>query len=360
MIAWLRANRLFVALVLLPTLVAAIYFGWLAADVYVSESRFVVKKVKGDVQSPFSELFKSGAGEEANSVHDYILSRDALLELEKRYSLRRVYSREAGGWIDGFPGPGWDTSFEKFYRYYVKKVSVKSDPVSSISVLTVRAFTAEDAYQINNLLLQLSEQLVNKLNERSRQDMIRFAAEEVRIAQHNATEAHIALLNYRAKESVFMPEQQANLQLAGVSKIQDELIATQAQLAQVEKLTPNNPQIRALKSRAEALRNAIAREAARVTSANGSLSAQSPEFTRLALRSNFADKQLTLALAELEKARAEARQQQIYLETVVQPGKPDKAMEPRRLRMTVTVFVVGLIAWLMARLLLASVREHAE
>jgi capsular polysaccharide transport system permease protein len=360
MIGWLKSNGLFVALVLVPTAVATIYFGWIAADVYVSESRFVVKKVKNESQSPLGDLFKSSTADEANSVHDYVLSRDALKELEKCHPMRAVYSRQAGGWIDGFPGLGWDQSFEKFFRYYHEQIDIGSDPVSSISVLKVRAFTAEDAHRINSLLLQFSEQLVNKLNARSRQDLIGFAANEVRLASDNATDAAIAVLKYRAKESVFMPEQQATLQLTGVAKIQDELIATQAQLSQVQRLTPNNPQIAALQSRVEVLRNAIAKEAARVTRADGSLSAQSPEFTRLALKSAFADKQLAVVMAELEKARSEARQQQVYLETVVQPGKPDKAMEPRRIRLIFTVFIGSVLVWLMARMLLASVREHAD
>jgi capsular polysaccharide transport system permease protein len=359
MIEWLKANRLFVALVLAPTALAGIYYGLIASDVYTSESRFVVKKVRNESLSPLGELFKSGSGDEANSVHDYILSRDALQELEKRYPMRKVYSHDAGGFLDGFPELGSDESFEKFFRYYRKHVTIESDSVSSISVLTVSAFTAEDAHRINSLLVQLSEQLVNKLNARSRQDLIRFASNEVEDASDKATDAAIAVLKYRAKESVFMPEQQASLQLTGVAKIQDELNSTQAQLAELMKLTPSNPQIPALESRASVLRNAIAREAARVTRADGSLSAQAPEYTRLTLKSTFADKQLAVAMAELEKARSEARQQQVYLETVVQPGKPDKSMEPRRFRSIFTVLLGGLLAWLMARLLLASVREHA-
>jgi len=360
MIQRLRADRFFWALVVLPTLLGILYYGVIAADVYISESRFVVHKVKGAAASPLSELLGGSSGNETNAVHDYILSRDALRELEKEFPMRDAYSRAAGGFIDGFPGLGWDRSFEKLFKYYVKHVSVKSDPVSSISVLTVRAFKPEDAHRINSLLLRLSEQLVNKMNERSRQDLIRFAAEEVQIASDNATEAALAVLKYRAKEAIFEPDRQATLQLTGVAKIQDELIATRAKLAELEKLSPNNPQIVALTSRVEALRKSIAAEAAKVTSGDGSLSARSPEFTRLMLKSSFADKQLAAALAELEKARSEARQQQIYLDRVVQPGKPDRAMEPRRVRSMFTVLIIGIITWLMARLLVASVREHAE
>jgi capsular polysaccharide transport system permease protein len=358
---WLRNNPLFLLLVIAPTCLAIVYYGLIAADVYVSESRFVVHAQQQESQSPLAALIKGHAGgDEANSVHDYILSRDALQEIEKQYSVRHAYSRDVGGFLDGFPGLSWDQSLEKFYRYYMKHVVVEADPVSSISVLTVRAFTAEDAYRINSLLLELSERLVNSLNERSRQDLIRFAAEEVQMASDKATEASLALLRYRNKQAVFQPEQQATLQLAGVAKIQEELVATEAQIAQIGQLSPNNPQIRALNSRAEALRSSMAAEAAKVTSADGSFSARSPEFTRLTLEAGFADKQLGFALAELEKARSEARQKQVYLERVVQPGKPDKAMQPRRIRGIFTVLIVSVITWLMGHLLIASVREHAD
>jgi capsular polysaccharide transport system permease protein len=159
---------------------------------------------------------------------------------------------------------------------------------------------------------------------------------------------------------VFQPDQQATLQLNSVSKLQDELVSTQAQLAQLQKISPNNPQISALSSRIDALRNAIVSEASKVTSASGSLSARSPDFERLTLESSFADKQLGVALAELESARTEARQKQIYLERVVQPGLPDKSLQPRRIRSSATVFLISIILWAMARLMIASVREHAD
>jgi capsular polysaccharide transport system permease protein len=159
---------------------------------------------------------------------------------------------------------------------------------------------------------------------------------------------------------VFEPDKEAALQLEGVAKIQQELIATETELAQLKKLSPDNPQIGALTGRAAALRQAIAAEAAKVTSARGSFSARAPNFERLSLDVEFADKQLGIALAELESARAEAQQKQLYLETLVQPNLPDKAMEPRRIRSMFTSFIISLVAWAVASILIASVREHAD
>jgi capsular polysaccharide transport system permease protein len=298
--------------------------------------------------------------DDSYSVHDYILSRDALRELDAKIGIRKAFASKQVDALNRFPGLSRDQSFEELYRYYGKHVGVEYDSATSISTLTVHAFTAQDAQRINDLLLQMSERLVNTLNERSRQDLIRYAEDEVKLAADKATAAAVALFEYRSQHEVFEPDKQAALQLEGVAKIQEELVTTEAQLAQVQKLSPNNPQISGLESRADTLRHAIGTESAKVTSANGSFSARAPNFERLTIESAFSDKQLGVALAGLEAARSEALRQQLYLERLVQPDLPDKAMEPRRIRSVITVFLAGLIAWGIASLLIAAIREHSN
>jgi capsular polysaccharide transport system permease protein len=41
--AWLRKRRWFIAVVVLPTLLAIVYYGFIAADVYVSDSQFLIR-----------------------------------------------------------------------------------------------------------------------------------------------------------------------------------------------------------------------------------------------------------------------------------------------------------------------------
>ena len=74
----------------------------------------------------------------------------------------------------------------------------------------------------------------------------------------------------------------------------------------------------------------------------------------------FADKQLGVALADLESARAEALQKQLYLETLVKPNLPDRAMEPKRLRSMFTFLIISIVGWAVASILIASIREHAD
>lgn len=359
-----RFDRIFMFTVFLPTLVAALYYGAIASDVYISESRFLVKNPQRASQSGLGALLQgtafSRSHDDTYSVHDYLVSRDALRELDEKLDLRKTYSAPAIDFVNRFPGLEWDSSFESLFRYFKRHVSIEYDSVSSISVLRVRAYSAEDASKINDMLLSMSERLVNNLNARSRQDLIEVAREEVRLAEERAKSAALALSTFRADRSVFDPERQGALQLQGVARLQEELLATEGQLAQIRQVAPNNSQIPVLTSRVEVLRRAVETETAKVTGKGTSLTSKSPAFDRLVLERTFADRQLGAAMTSLDLARSEAQRKQLYLERLVQPNTPDKALEPRRARAVLTVFLVGLLVWAVVGLVVASVREHTE
>ncbi|PZN83525.1 MAG: hypothetical protein DM484_04240, partial [Candidatus Methylumidiphilus alinenensis] len=84
------------------------------------------------------------------------------------------------------------------------------------------------------------------------------------------------------------------------------------------------------------------------------------EYDRLALEQEFASKLLMGELISLEQARNEAQRKQLYLERIVQPGKPDYAVEPRRIRNVTATFLLGLVTWGILTMLIAGVREHQD
>jgi capsular polysaccharide transport system permease protein len=190
--------------------------------------------------------------------------------------------------------------------------------------------------------------------------MIRFAANEVAEAEKKAKLASLTLARYRNEKGVIDPEKQSAIPLQQIAKLQDELIATKSQLAQLQMLTKDNPQIPVLKKRIQMLETEISLESGRVAGGGRSLASKAVEFQRLALEKEFADKQLASALASLEQARNEAQRQQLYLERIAQPSLPDAAMEPRRLRGILAVFVLGLIAWGVLSMLIAGIKEHQD
>ena len=357
-------NRLFLMTVAAPTVLATLYFGLMASDVYVSESRIVVRSPDRQVATGLGALLKgagfSRAQDDSYTVRDYVLSRDALKEIDDTLSVGKSFASDSVDRVSRFGGLDFDTSFEALHRYYQKKVDIQQDSASSITTLTVRAYAAQDAQNINQKLLELSEGLVNRLNERGRQDLISSAASEVAEAEAKSKSAALALSTYRNAKGVVDPERQATVQLQQVAKLQDELIATKTQLAQLKAFTPQNPQIPALQTRATTLQAEMAAETTKVTGGELSLANKAAEYQRLALEREFADKQLASALASLEQARSEAQRKQVYIERIAQPSLPDIALEPRRLRSIVATFVLGLVAWGILSMLLAGVREHQD
>lgn len=359
-----KINTLFVLTVALPTALAVVYFGLIASDVYTSESSFVVRSPEKPSASTLGVLLKgagfSSARDESFTVQNYILSRDALAVLKAELALDKAYASPQVDFVNRFASFDGDNSFEALHRYYQKKVTVLTDSTSSISTLSVKAFTAQDALRANQVLLDRSEALVNRLNERGRQDLIRFAKAEVDQAADKAKAAALALSSYRNSQGVVDPERQATAQLQQVAKIQDELIATTTQLAQLKAFTPQNPQIESLENRAKTLRSEIANETGKVTGDAKSLSNKAADYQRLALEADLASKQLASALASLESARNEAQRKQVYLERIAQPSLPDVAQEPRRMRSIFSTFLLGLMAWGILSMLVAGVREHQD
>src|SRR5437762_134124 len=82
-----RVNILFIATVVAPVTLATLYFGWIASDIYVSESRFVLRsQQRPQVQNPLGALLgtvgMTRSQDDAYTVQDFIASRDALRRLD--------------------------------------------------------------------------------------------------------------------------------------------------------------------------------------------------------------------------------------------------------------------------------------
>lgn len=357
------ANRIFVMTVVVPTALAIAYYGFLASDVYVSQSQFVVRSPDKPEVTGFGSLLK-GAGfsssDEVYAAQSYIKSRDALRALNQSERFRTSYTRSAISIFDRFNPTGLYGSFENLYYYFLDHVDVNFDSNSSITTLTVRAFNGRDAYRFNEQLLELAEATVNRLNERARIDLIGFAETEVRQANLQAQAAAAALAAFRNRTGVVDPEAQATVQLQMVSKLQDELIASRTQLSEIERYAPANPQIEPLQTRIASLQRQIGDAMEMIAGRQRSLAGVEAQYQHLKLDSELADKKVAAAMTSLTEAQDEARRKQAYVERIEQPNVPDTPTEPRRVRGILTTLILGFVVWGVLSMLLAGIQEHRD
>lgn len=354
---------LFVAVVVLPTVLALLYFGVLAEDVYVSESRILVRSPSKPNASPFGNFLGAdavtGATEEANAVREFLQSRAALEQVNKGDLVRRAYGAPGIFWLDRFGGLGGE-SFEHLFRYFAGKISVEDGESILVLRLRVEAFEPKQAQLINERLLSSSEQLVNTLSERARGDAISFTNDEVSRAREAARSASVALARFRDREGIIDPELEAQVGLQTISQLQEALMSARTQLAQMRTYTPQASQIPFLRTQVHELEQEIRKQTSQIAGGSRSLSANAARYQELQLASQFADQQLTVALASLQDAQADARRKQAYVERISEPSLPDYPIYPRRIRNIFATFVLGLLAWGVLSMLLVGIREHRD
>jgi capsular polysaccharide transport system permease protein len=199
------------------------------------------------------------------------------------------------------------------------------------------------------------------MNERSREDTLRLAENEVLVAQNRLADTQRALKNFRdTHRDIDLKSTITGLQ-GVVMGLEEERAKTSAQLAETASyMNADAPVRRALEARLAALDKQIASQRARLSDSksDGNLNAQVSEYERLTLDHSFAQKQMTSALGALENARISLLSKTRYLVAIESPTLPDESLYPRVLQFTAVFGLVLLLAYGLVTLVVASVREH--
>ncbi len=352
---------LFLATFVLPTIGAAVYYGLIVSDRYVSESRFLVRSVNKPASEGISSYLRdfgiARANDDAYAIQEYLYSRDAMTAVMRRVNLRTVYTRPEGDLFTRYSPWGRDTD-EAFYRYFKQQLTVTKDDETGITSVTVSAYRAADAKAIMDALVALSEEQINILNVRARRDTLAQAQQTLAQAETGLTDATLALTQYRNASENVDPMKSAGAAVDRGATLDQSLAMLQVNLQTMLAKAPDNPAIPAVRGRIAALESQIAQQQGDLTGKTDGLSEKLGNYEELKVRQELAGKIYETAQAQLETARQEAIRQQIYIATVVHPNLPDDAIEPRRWRYFLTVALLSCWSFMMLYLLASGSREH--
>ena len=372
---WLRTKemiyrrRMLILIVILPTLLIAAYYYLVASDQYQSEAHFVVRSAESPAASPsgFGQLLGltggGTAGGDAASVSDYLQSHDAVAKLRKDIGLVDRFSRPEIDIISRLKTS--NLTPESLLKYYNGKVVAKTDRDTGITILTVRAFRAEDAYVIIRNLMEMGEKRVNAMNARSYNDAIASSRRQLAEAETAAAQVQGTLTNYRHDRSdIAILKGRARLRLAWFRTLRANLAAAQAQLETTGAfISRSSPQYLALARQVRSLSAQLAAQSNRLTGSSDGSGANIANnlggYEDLRLRQEFAGKRYEAAAAALAQARERAQRQQLYLVRVVDADLPVKSLYPRRGQIVLTVFLALLLTYSIGWLIAAGVREHS-
>lgn len=359
-----RPSPAFSTVVILPTVLAAIYLLLIATPVYVSEARFVVRAPSQAPPSSLGTVLQgvgvASAMTDAFAVHEYIESRDGLRGLMVRRDVRTILRGDEADLFSRHPRPWHGDSFEDLFKGYKRFVTVGYDSTSGISTLRVSAFKPGDAQILATELLNGSETLVNRLNERAANDAVRDSLQMVKEAEARLAAAQLHLTTFRNRERFIDPTRTAAAGLDLVGGLMSQLATMRAERAQLAEDAPQSPQIAVLDGRIRAFEQQVEAERAKLAGDADSIAPKIGEYERLVLDREFADRALASATSAYETARLEARRQKLYLDRVVEPNLPDKPVLPKRWLALLTVFISALLVYGTGWLIAAGVREHRQ
>ena len=357
------AIRLLLTCVLLPTLVVFLYLALFASNMYLAETKFAIRS-QNQQQSldMLSTFFRSGSSSLSDSyiLQKYIASPDMIAKVDARLHIREHYADKAHDiWYRLTANPTQD----ELLRYWGWAVTPTFDPDTSIMSVQVKAFTPQMAQAICQAILDASEELVNAMNARARTDAISLAQLEVTRAEERIRAANEAMRRYRERTVILDPQAVASGLYGLVNQLEGEITKTTAELAEATTyMQADSPRVVMLRNRLEVLQKQLQAEKARLASqmqGDRPLSALVSEFQSLTLEEEFAQKQLTSAMASLETARVQAESKTLYVESFQKPIVPDESLYPRPVIFSLIFMLAAAVLLGLVSLIVAAIREHA-
>jgi capsular polysaccharide transport system permease protein len=365
----------FIIFVLAPAIAVALYFAFIASNQYTVETRFAVRTLESETGQGDSGGASGGAGgagsggsspftftatgQNAYIVTSYIKSRAAVDDISKKLNLREVFRRpEADFWAQ----LSKDASIDKLTTYWNSMVDTYIDAPSGIVTLRVRAFRREDAVAIAQSLLIGSEELVNRISERARQDAMVNAEKEVKKAFGAVEQSLTELRKFRDQFGVIDPGQ-ASTQIGSLLmplisekiRIENELFVASREMA------ADSPIVRVLKDKLDSMTaqvNDLRSKLTGVKGDGGTVSSYIAKFEELEMQRILNEKFYALAQADFERAQLRANRQSIYLTVFDPPSMPEESRYPKRFAFSIIFALSILIIWSIIVMIIASVQDH--
>ncbi|MEJ5902155.1 lipopolysaccharide biosynthesis protein [Ochrobactrum teleogrylli] len=358
----------FVLCVIIPSILGALYFTFIASDRYVAGVGFAVRSMDagsgGDFFGTFTGIANAGSTtSDSYILLKYIKSRSLVEKLEKDFPLRLAYATDGPDMISHLRP---QSDIEHVVEYWGGMIQTSYDNISGVITFKVSAFTPDDARKVADLVLRYCTDLVNELSERARTDAVSFANGEVTHAEERLRNALGKLRSFRDDEKSIDPTRSAQVQIEIVGGLEKELADRRARIsALVGTVDEGSPSLKILRRQTDALEQEIAAKKLEATKGEGNKSQSSnalsgllATYETLEVERNFAQQAYASALSSLEKARVEAGRQQRYLAIYEAPLLPEYPLYPKRILNSLQLGAILAMLWGLGSLIIYSIRDH--
>lgn len=348
--------------VLLPSLLAAVYLFAFAKDQYVSHMGIVVRKQEAstavDLLGGITQLSGS-ASSDTDILFEFLQSQRLVRTIDKKTDLRTIYSAPS----DPVFGLASDASIEDLVSFWGRVVNVYYSNSTRLIEIHVKAFNAEDALKINQLIYEESALMINNLSIAARNDATRHAREELQQAKDRLATTRNAVQKFRLSTQIVDPEAELLGRMGVVNSLQSQLATAQVELdLLLQSAGSSDPRVTQMKNRVEAIKQRLTSERKRFSveegNAAGAYATLVGEYERLSVDRKFAETAYVTALSALDVAMAEAARNSRYLVSYIEPTLAETPEHPQRLTILLTLVGFLFTAWAIGVMVYYSIRDR--
>lgn len=354
-----------ITFILIPTLLAGIYYYTIATPLYVARSEFLIQQ---------SEPASSGGGlggllggtplassQDALAVQSFLLSRSAMNRLNDEHGFGAEYSAEEIDFLTRLPD---NASNEQMFKFYSRYVKISFDPTEGIVKMDVATVNPETGVVFSNALINYAEEVVDNLSLRMREDQVSGALANFEEMELKMRDAQTRVIELQQRYNIISTDIEVSLLSQRMGQLEAQLTQERLALAEIQSSPrPNQARVTPIQNRIETLISELAKTRAQMTDAN----AEGESLVGISAELSIAEAELAnwnlmmqTSLQGLESARQNATSQTRYLAVNVTPFAPDRPSFPRAFENTLLVMLIMSGIYLMLSLTLSVLREQVS
>ena len=353
----------FLAIVILPILIAAGYMYGRAADQFASKVGFTVRQEEPAAEIDFLGGLSNLSGNSSTDtdiLYQYIQSQQLVRLVDAELDLQTLWSLPKD---DPVFTLGDNASIEDKMDFWARMVRVFYDPGTGLIEVETRAFAPGDAQAIAQSIFSHSSDVINAMSDIAREDTTRHAADELDRAINRLKDARQALTLFRNETQIVDPTVDIQGQMGLLTSLEEQLAQSLIELDLLVATTrPSDPRIAQVERRISGIEKRISEERQKLGAGAGIEGAAFAnlvgQFESLQVDLEFAQQAYLTALTAYDTAVAEAQRQSRYLAAYLDPTLAETPEYPRREVILSILAMVLFGVWAILVLVFYSLRDR--
>ncbi len=355
------ARIIFLLVFVIPLAIFSGYLVFYSTDMYDSRASVIITEERNAAQTvdlTFLGLPSQSNDRDALVLETFILSRDLIVDLDKKLDFKKHFSDPRADWWHRFNA---SSSVEDLVAYMQYNILVEYDVDAKVLDVSVRSFDREYSKLVLDEIIAKSQSFMDALNERVAAYQTRFFEQQLTRAEQRLRGAKQEMVDFQRTNKLLTVQAEGDVILQNVGGLEKILVQKQSELyTQQQTLSANAPQLADLKNQIDSIKQQLVLERERLSGGSAaSVTELDARYREILLNLEFVTNIYKSNLTQLEQMKFEAAQRQKFLIVVSAPSIADESGYPNRLYAIITAAIILLVAYFVVSLMTAVLRERA-